>query len=137
VQVNLLAVFLAAASTMVVGSVWYTPAVFGKRWKKLVGMTDEKAAKGAGKAIAITVVVSLISAYILAHVTYLSNAYFGNEFLQDALTTSFWAWLGFVAARIITHDAFEQRPTELTVMNVGHEFVTFMIMGLIIGLFGV
>jgi hypothetical protein len=57
--------------------------------------------------------------------------------LQDALTTAFWMWLGFIAARIITHDAFEQRPTELTVMNVVHEFVTLMAMGLVIGLMAV
>lgn len=136
VEVNWLAVVLAAASTMVVGTVWYAKSVFGTKWMKLIGMTDAKASKGAGKAIAVTIVVSLITAYVLAHVTYLSNQFFGNSFLQDALTTAFWTWLGFTAARFITHDAFEQRPTELTVMNVVHEFVTFMVMGLIIGLIG-
>lgn len=136
VEINWLAVILAALSTMVVGTVWYSRNVFGTKWMKLVGMTDAKAGKGAGKAIAITVIVSLITAYVLAHVTYLSNNYFGNSFVQDALTTAFWVWLGFTAARIITHDAFEQRPTQLTVMNIAHEFVTFMVMGLIIGLIG-
>ena len=35
-----------------------------------------------------------------------------------------------------THDAFEGHPRQLTVLNIAHEFVTLMIMGLIIGLFG-
>lgn len=134
VEVNYLAVVLAMLSSMVVGSVWYARGVFGKRWMKLVGL-DEKKVQGSGaKAIVVTMVVSLATAFVLAHVTYLSNKFFGNSFLQDALTTAFWMWLGFTAARMITHDAFEQRPATLTVMNIAHEFVTLMVMGLIIGL---
>lgn len=134
IEVNYLAVVLAMISSMVVGSIWYAKPVFGKRWMKLVKLDEKKATQNAGKAIGTTVVVSLITAYVLAHVTYLSNSFFGNSFLLDALTTGFWLWLGLTAARMITHDAFENRPTELTIMNVLHEFVTLMIMALIIGL---
>ena len=134
VQVNWLGVLLAAASTMVVGTVWYSPKVFGKMWEEMVKLDKVKAEKTAAMAITITVVVSLISAYVLAHVAYLSNAFFHNSFLQDSLTTAFWIWLGFVAARFITHDAFEGRRRKLTALNIAHELVTFMVMGLIIGL---
>jgi hypothetical protein len=134
VQINWLAVVLATLSTMVVGTIWYTPKVFGNLWMKLTGVKPSNDAKKAMKPILITLVVSFITAYILAHVSYLSNTFFGNTFLQDSLTTAFWMWLGFTAARIITHDAFEGRPTQLTVLNVAHELVTFMVMGLIIGL---
>ncbi len=133
VEVNWLAVVLAALSTMVVGSIWYTPAVFGKQWEKLARL-DKKNMANPAKAIGATLVVSFNSAYVLAHVTFLSNNFFGNSYLQDALTTAFWVWLGFTAARFITHDAFENRPWKLTLMNVAHELVTFMVMGLIIGL---
>ncbi len=133
VQVNWLAIVLATLSTMVVGSIWYNLKVFGKKWEKLAKI-DPKHKANAGKAIGITLVVSLISAYVLAHVTYLSNSFFGHSYLQDALTTAFWVWLGFTACRFITHDAFENRPWKLTLMNVAHELVTFMVMGLIIGL---
>jgi hypothetical protein len=51
--------------------------------------------------------------------------------------TAFWAWLGFTASRIITHDAFEGRRKKLTLLTISHELVTFMVMGLIIGLMGV
>ncbi len=133
VQINWVAVVLAMISSMVVGSVWYMPAVFGKSWSKMVGMTKEKQEKGAGKAIAVTVVVSFISAFVLAHMTYISSVFYNESFMVSAFTTAFWLWLGFTAARFITHDAFEQRPTKLTVMNVAHELVTFMVMALIIG----
>lgn len=134
VQVNIWAVLLATVASMVVGSIWYAKAVFGKTWFKLVGMTDEKAKKGATKAIVMTVVASLVTAYILAHVTYLSNHFFGHSFLQDALTTAFWLWLGLTAARFVTHDAFEQRPMQLTAITLAHELVTLEVMALVIGL---
>ena len=134
VEVNWLAVLLATASTLVVGSIWYTPAVFGKTWMKLVKIDKKKAAENGIKPILITVVVSFMTAYILAHVTYLSNVYFANSWLYDSLMTAFWLWLGFVAARMITHDVFEGRPLKLTVINVAHELVTLMVMGLVIGL---
>ncbi len=137
VQVNYWAVLAATASTMVVGSIWYSQAVFGKIWVKLARI-DMNVDKGnVFKPIAITLVVSLISAYVLAHVSFLSNQFFHNSFFQDAVTTAFWVWLGFTAARIITHDAFESRPLKLTALTVSHEFVTFMVMGLIIGWIGV
>ncbi len=137
VDINWLAVVLAMVSSMVVGMVWYAKGVFGTSWMKMVGMTDKKAKQGSAQAIGITIVVSFITAYVLAHVIFLSHAYFQHSFLQDALTTAFWVWLGFTAARVITHDVFEQRPTKLTLMTISHEFVTIMLMGLIIGLFGI
>jgi hypothetical protein len=133
VQVNWLAIILATASTMVVGSIWYTPKVFGNLWMKLARI-DKKNMANPTKAIGITLLVSLITAYTLAHVAYLSNSFFHNSFLQDSLTTAFWLWLGLTASRIITHDLFENRPTKLTLLTISHEFVTLMIMGLIIGL---
>lgn len=137
VQVNYLAVFLAMLSSMVVGSVWYARKVFGNTWAKLAKIDMDKDRGSVFKPIATTVVVSLITAYVLAHVAYLSNHFFENSFLQDSLMTAFWMWLGFTAARFITHDAFEGRPVKLTVLNIGNEFVTIMAMGLVIGLFGV
>jgi len=118
---------------MVVGSIWYTPKVFGDKWEKWAKL-DKKHMANPAVAISITLVVSLITAYVLAHVTFLANQFFGHSFLQDALSTAFWVWLGFTATRFITHDAFENRPRKLTILNITHELVTFMVMGLIIGL---
>jgi hypothetical protein len=137
VQVNYMAVFLAMLSSMVVGSVWYARPVFGNAWIKLAKINVSKDRGSVFKPITVTAVVSLITAYVLAHVTYLSNQFFNNSFLAAALSTAFWVWLGFTATRFITHDAFEGRPMKLTVINLGNELVTFLAMGLVIGLLGV
>lgn len=135
VQVNYLAVLLAAVSSMVVGSIWYAKPVMGKTWQKLVKLDDKKMKSGAAKALALTFILSLLTAYILAHVAYLSNQFFDHTFFQDAVVTSVWLWAGLTAARMVTHDLFEQRPSKLTLMNVVHEFITLVIMGAVIGFF--
>lgn len=136
VEINYISVIAAMLSSLVVGSIWYARPVFGNTWARLAKIDMDKDDINVFKPIAITIVVSLITAYVLAHVSYLSNHFFQNSFLQDSLTTAFWMWLGFTAARIITHDAFEGRPEKLTILTIGNEFVTLMVMGLVIGLIG-
>jgi hypothetical protein len=138
VQINVWAVILAAVSSMVVGSIWYSKSVFGSTWGKLAKVDMSKTPKASQMTVLLgsTFLASLLMAYVLAHVTYLSNTFFRNDFLQDALSTGFWLWLGFVATRLFVHDAFEGRRKQLTVLNISHEFITIMLMALIIGWIG-
>lgn len=134
VDVNYLAVLLAALSSMVVGAVWYAKPVFGKTWMSMVKLDEKKVSGKAPVALTIAFVLALIMAYILAHVTFLSNHFFGNSFLQDAVTTAFWLWLGIAFVAVVTHDTFEQRRRKLTVMTVANVLVTMVVMAVIIGL---
>ncbi len=133
VQVNMWAVLLATVSSMVVGSIWYAKPVFGTTWGKLVKLSDKQMQQGAGRAMMQAVVAGFLTAYVLAHVTYLANRFYGGSFMNDALITAFWMWLGFSATTIVTHNAFEQKPPKLTVLAVGNQLVTLLVMGLIIG----
>lgn len=133
VQINMWAVLLATASSMVVGGVWYAKSVFGRQWQKLAGLTDKQMGQDAAMGLSIAVVAGFITAYVLAHVTYLSNSFFQNSFMQDALSTGFWMWLGFQATVIIVHNTFEQRRKKLTLMTIANQFVTIMVMAVIIG----
>lgn len=138
VSINYVAVLLATLSTMVVGSVWYSKSVFGNMWIKLAKLNEKDMAKSGMRPIVITLFVSLISAYVLAHFTALAHEFYKSEysFLATAIITASWGWVGFTAARVITHDAFEGRPNKLTILTIGHELVTFLVMGLVIGLMG-
>jgi hypothetical protein len=134
--VNIWAVLLATLSTMVVGSIWYTPAVFGNRWMDLARIDRERMDQGAVGPILVTVIVSLITAYVLAAAAEIVHDAYGGGFLFNALVTGLVLWAGFTASRFITHDAFERRPTALTTLNIAHELVTVVVMSLIIGTFG-
>jgi len=137
IEINLWGVLLAAVSSMVVGSVWYMPAVFGKAWAKLAGVKLENMGKGKPGDMIWTYgsvfVASLVTAYILAAVTFLAQQFTGDSYMQDALTVSLWLWLGFTAARFYVHDTFEMRRKKLTLLNAAHELVTVLVMALILG----
>ncbi len=139
VDVNYLAVFLAGVSSMVVGSIWYARGVFGNTWAKLAKVNMDRKLSGGQMAYMMggTLLVSLLTAYVLANVVAITSSVSGNSFLEDSLMTAFWLWLGFTAARFFTHDAFEGRRKKLTALNLGNELVTVMAMALVIGLMGV
>ena len=132
-EINYIAVVLATLSSMLVGSIWYTPKVFGNYWMKQSGVTPSGNAKDAVRPIVVTLIVSFVTAWVLAGAAYISFEFYGGSFLVNALVTAIVLWAGFTAARFITHDAFDGRTTGLTVLNCAHELVTVVIMALIIG----
>jgi len=136
VDVNYWAVLLAALSSMVVGSLWYMPAGFGNLWMKLTGVKPDRSKMKPGQMAWMYVsvyIASVLTAFVLAHLTFLAHRFFGNSWISDAVSTAFWAWLGFTAARLYVHDVFENRPGQLTLLNAAHELVTVVVMGLILG----
>ncbi len=133
-EINWWAVILATVSTMVVGSAWYAPRVFGNWWEKAARVETKS---NAVVAIVVTIVVSFISAWVLAGAAAIAQEFYGGSFLANTIITAIILWAGFTAARFITHDAFENRPRMLTLLNISHELVTYFVMALIIGLFGI
>jgi hypothetical protein len=131
-EINYWAVILATLSTMLVGAVWYTPRVFGTAWMRLAKV-EPQGGRSAVVPLVVTLVVSFLSAWVLAGAAYIAWQFYGGSFLWSSLATAAFLWVGFTAARLVTHDAFEGRPAALTVMNVAHELVTFLVMALIIG----
>jgi hypothetical protein len=69
-EINFLALLAAAASSLVVGFIWYNPKVFGTIWMKESGMTEEKM-KGANMAVIFgtTFVYAFFISFILQMLT--------------------------------------------------------------------
>lgn len=65
-EVNFLALLVAALSTLVVGFLWYNPKVFGTAWMNSAGLTEEKL-KGANMAVifGLAVLFAFFMAFIL------------------------------------------------------------------------
>jgi hypothetical protein len=133
--INWLAVVIATLSSMVVGSVWYARPVFGNWWMKAARV--EPTGKSAVAPIITTLLVSFVTALVLAGSVAIAQSFYEGSFLANSVITAAILWAGFTAARFITHDAFEGRPWKLTLLNIGHELVTLLVMGLVIGLFGI
>ena len=64
-EINFLALIVAALSTLVVGFIWYNPKVFGGIWMRETGMTEEKA-KGSNMALIFG--MSIFYAFLIAFI---------------------------------------------------------------------
>jgi hypothetical protein len=65
-NLNWIAILLAALSALVVGFIWYNPKVFGTIWMKEIGMTEEDA-KGSNmfKMLAGTFIYAFLISFII------------------------------------------------------------------------
>ena len=111
IDVNWLAVLVAAIVNFVVGWLWFGP-IFGKTWKNLMGITSES--MGAMKmtptmAMVGGFITSLIMAYVLAVVLSLAAV----ASVGSALGVAFWVWLGFVATVTSGMWLWEGKPFKL------------------------
>ena len=132
-EINYWAVILATLSSMVIGSIWYAPKVFGNYWMKAAGVTPSGKMSDAAGPIITTLIVSFVTAWVLAGSVFLAWNFYGGSFFWASIVTAVVLWAGFTAARFITHDAFDKRPSGLTMLNIAHELVTVVVMAIIIG----
>lgn len=135
VNVSALGVILAALSAMIIGMIWYSMAAFGKPWMKMMGISDSDMKKKMAGAMVWLVIVSLVTAYVLAHFIVFTHSYVGGGWLTAGVETALWAWLGLAATAIFAHGVFDPRDKKVLYINVGNRLVTLVVMGLIIGAF--
>jgi len=69
-EINYLALLVAAISSLVIGAIWYNPKVFGTIWMRESGLTEEKL-KGANMfmVFGMTFVYGFLIAFILQMLT--------------------------------------------------------------------
>lgn len=155
-EINFLALVAAAASTLIIGFIWYNPKVFGTIWMKESGTTEDKM-KGANMALifGMAVFYAFFMAMVLQFLTIHQWGAIGmiggdaanakpsfTAFMNDygiAFRTFKHGMLhGFIAGLFLalpivgTNALFERRSWKYTLISGGYWIVCFMIMGGII-----
>jgi hypothetical protein len=130
ISVNGWAVLAAAASSFVVGGIWYSPMGFLKTWMKMSGVSQSQMKSGFKKAILGDVFSATAMACVLGH----TIRFAGATELSQGLYVTAWCWLGFVAAIQIGSVTYERKPLKFFAINSGYRLVTMMIMGAILTL---
>lgn len=155
-EINFLALFVAALSTLVVGFIWYNPKVFGTIWMKEAGMTEEKM-KGANMVLifGLSIVYAFMISFIIQVLTIHQYGAFGmiggnletakpsyEAFMNDYGTVyrtfkhgalhGFMTGLFFAFPLIATNSLYERRSFKYVLVSSGFWIVCFMIMGGII-----
>ena len=93
-NVNYVAVVVAALVYYILGAIWYAPGIFGHRWVKHdEGVVEEQKHSWKIGAYIGELILDLIIAYVLALFIQLSGA--GK--IADGVIVALWVWIGFVA----------------------------------------
>jgi len=127
-EISWLAVALCAISSLVLGGVWYSPALFARTWQQAAGLSDDELKSGnMAKIFGLTLVLSFIAAAVFA-------MFLGKNFgVGPATAAGFSAGLCWVAASYGITYLFEHRPLKLWLINGGYHTLQFTLFGLIIG----
>jgi len=124
VHINWIALVVAALINMVIGTIWYSKAGFGKTWAKATGKHPGEMGNG-NLGYVLTAAGSLVQAWILVHFVRYGGAL---SFIRGA-EIGFFLWLGFVAITSLVHQVFEGRPWRLWQINAGYFLIVLLING--------
>jgi hypothetical protein len=130
VGISYLAVLVAAIVKFAIGAGWYSPALFGKQWQQLAGVSEAQVRAGMAPALVAEAIGDLIMAYVLARFV----AHYGFGGIGGGLLIGFMAWLGFVATVLVNQVFYERKPQQLVVINGGYTLVSLLVMGAILGI---
>lgn len=130
--VDVLAVLAAAVVSMVVGSLWYSPFLFGKQWLAAVGKRQEDLGDpklGYAVATVAAFVTALAVGYLLVLLDIAGAATTAEKFALG-VTVGLLAWI-FVSSVMAMNTVFEGRPWILFAINASNQFVTLLAAGLV------
>lgn len=127
-SVNYLAVLVAAVVFFGIGSLWYTPILFGNVWLKEVGITPDEAAKGdMVKTMGLGFIAVLLMTLTLA--MFLRDS--GYSVVEGARWGAY-AGIGFSGAIVLLNAAFEGKSWTYIAINAGYALVGLTISGAIL-----
>lgn len=155
-EINFLALIVAALSTLAVGFIWYNPKVFGGIWMRETGMTEEKA-KGANMALifGMSIFYAFLIAFILqmlvihqygalgmvggdptvakpSYASFMADYGLAFRTFKHGMLHGFMTGLFFALPVVGTGALYERRTWRYTLVSGGFWIVCCMIMGGII-----
>ncbi len=137
-EISFLAILVCAVVSMILGSVWYGPLLFGKAWMKIIGvdesvMNDPIKKKEVQKKMLpsylLQLLLSLLQIWILSHYVTLWTDVSGAIRVIPI-------WLGFIMPTIAMGLLWSNLPKSLAwksfFIQAGYYLVSFIIFGLIL-----
>ncbi|MFC0603440.1 DUF1761 domain-containing protein [Winogradskyella pulchriflava] len=157
-EINFLAVLVAAIVPMVMGFLWYNPKLFGNAWMREAGMTEEKMKSGnMGVIFGVSFLLSILLAFFTQTLSihqFGALGMIGGDPAMDGILPSFQAFMddygtayrtykhgafhGLLAGLFIvfpilaTNGLFERKSWKYIFINTGYWTVTLVIMNAIV-----
>lgn len=127
IDVNFVAVFIATIVSMVIGSLWFSPLLFGKLWIALSGKSQKELAGQKKRGMIHIWILAFVGAFITSYVLYHFTVLLSMETLADALLGAFWIWLGFIAPVQLGIVLWDGKPWKLFVLLAAYHLINLMV----------
>lgn len=134
--INYLAVLVSAIIIFALGGLWYSPALFAKRWVALQNKTEEQMrAEAAAANMPLLYLTAFICAFIqawvlaqvLGHMSQVAEIGVAHAAIFSALL-----WVGFAGSTSFASALFSGVPRQLWAINSLYNLVSFVIAGIIL-----
>jgi hypothetical protein len=127
--INYLAVLVSGVVIFMLGGLWYSPALFAKKWVALQGKSTDEMSGGANPMMYVQVficglLISWVLAILLGFLPVLDT--------MRGLKLAGVCWLGFAAATSYGTNLFSMRPKALWLIDTMFNLVSFLIAALIL-----
>lgn len=120
-------ILVVAIANMLLGSLWYSPVLFGQLWMKL-SHHHSPPKKGMMKAYIGGFITAFVTAFVLSY--FFSK--FGIYTMAEASCFAFMVWLGFLATAGFGGVLWEKKPVKLYLIHVGFSLVSLQVMSWIL-----
>ena len=131
VPINYFAVIVAAMVAVVIGLIWYNPAVFGKKWASLLGR-DTMDLGNPKVGYALTVLGAVVMSAALAEVL----KFAGATTVPGGWKIAGLVWLGFAASTGLVNAVVVGKKSELYLLEQAHHLVTLLVAAMVLVLMG-
>ena len=125
-DINFWAVIVAAASSFLLGGLWYSPMLFLKPWNRAMGRTEEDNGHPA-KVFGLSFIFALASAFVFATLLGPDPAF------SESWKAGILVGLGFVGTSFGINYQFANRPLSAWFIDGGYHTAQFAVYGLILG----
>lgn len=130
--INYLAVFAAAVAAFAFGAVYYR--LLFKPWLRAVRLAPEEM-RMSPMPFATSFLAKLIMGWVLAGV--IGHLGENQVTLRNGVVSSAFVWFGFMATTLAVNHRYQGFGWNLTLIDAGHWLGVALLMGAIIGWFGI
>ena len=127
-NINILAVLVAAASSFIVGGLWYSNVLFGAVWRREAGDLRKPGEGHPAKIFGLSFVFAFVSAVAYALLVPAPSS------ALLAVCQGLLVGAAIVGGSFGVNYQFANRSTKLWIIDAGYTAVQFALYGLIIGL---
>jgi hypothetical protein len=130
---NYLAIVVAAVAAYIFSAIYYT--ALSKPWMKAADIKKNRKPKTPWLPFVVAAAADLVMAWMLAGVV--GHLGPGQVTVKNAVLSGAFIWFGFVLTTVAVNYAFAGRKPLLSVIDNAHWLGVLLLMGAVIGLFGV